>query len=374
MQFAVKKSDLSDPVGWVARSLPTRPPMQVLLAMKIETLDGMVSFSAFDYEQSALCKVAAEPGSKDGVVFVPGRLLSDIVKALPQDVVTVEVEGNRAVLRAGSARFTVPMIPGEDYPELPALPSNIGTVDPVELAKAISQVAIAAGKDSTLPVLTGVRVEIDPEAATLTFVATDRYRLAVRTISFTPVAGPQAMQVLIPAKSLTDFAKAMGNDEPVRLGVENGGGGSAAGFSVSNGQRTATARLLDGEFPKYAALLPSSHNGRAVVSISDLSEAVKRAGLVAHKNAPCRLTFSDGGVQVQGGTGDEAMADERVACDYEGEEMSIAFNIQYLLEGLAAVEGLEVVVSLTSGSRPATLTPVDGDGRFTYLIMPVRQA
>ena len=372
MQIDVKREDLADPVAWVARSLPTRPPMQVLLGIKVKVEAGTATFSAFDYEQSATTRIQVESGSQDGAVLVPGRLLSDIAKALPPDMVKFALEGNRVILTCGPARFTLPTMQVEDYPELPQPPAPLGMVNPVSFAEAVKRVAVAASTDDTLPVLTGIRAEVDPARRKITLVATDRYRLSMCEVEYAPGEDALETHLLIPGKALQEFAQSMGTDVDVVLGAEPGGGSGM--FSMSNGTRTATSRLLEGDFPKYDKLLPKSFDGSAVVSTAMLTEALKRVQLVAQKNTPAKLSFSDGQVLLEAGAGDDAQAREVVEIAYEGEPIVISFNISYLLDGLKAVGAAAAKISLVSSSRPATITPSGEDDNtgMTYLIMPVR--
>ena len=230
--------------------------------------------------------------------------------------------------------------------------------------------AIAAGRDDTLPTLTGIRVEID--GSTITLAATDRYRLAVREFTWTPASPSLEVQALVPARTLADTAKSLSSADLVHLSLAEGGEG-LMGFE-GDGRRTTT-RLLDGEFPKYRSLLPSETLATAVVVTADLIETVKRVALVAERNTPVRLDFGAGEVTLRAGTGDEAQATETLECTFDGDPLDIAFNPQYLLDGLAALDAADTRLSFTQSTRPAVLSGAgDNDVEYRYLLMPVRLA
>ena len=375
MELRVERDALADAVVWTARSLPARPPMQVLLGLLLETTESGLSVSGFDYEVSSQITVdvtTAEPGR----VLVPGRLLSDIVRSLPAQPVDLRLEGTRVVLTCGSARFTLPTLPVEDYPALPSMPTTAGALESDVFGAAVAQVALAAGRDDTLPVLTGVRLEIEGDQ--LTLAATDRYRLAVRTLAWRPEQPDLSATALVPARTLADTAKALTHGPEVTLALSTGGTGEGM-IGFSGGGRRTTSRLLEGEFPKYRSLLPSESSSHAEVETGPFVEAVKRVALVAARNAPVRLSFSADGVVLEAGGQDDAQASERLECGWETSaeaEMSIAFNPQYLLDGLGAVDSDTTTLAFTGPTRPAVLTGKrDPDGAtadYRYLLMPVR--
>ncbi len=375
MELRVERDALADAVVWTARSLPARPPMQVLLGLLLETTEAGLSVSGFDYEVSSQISVNVTT-SEPGRVLVPGRLLADIVRSLPAQPVDLRLEGSRVVLTCGSARFTLPTLPVEDYPALPSMPTTAGALESDVFAAAVAQVALAAGRDDTLPVLTGVRVEIEGDQITL--AATDRYRLAVRTLAWRPEQPGMSATALVPARTLAETAKALTGGPEILLALATGGAGEGM-IGFEGGGRRTTSRLLEGEFPKYRSLLPSESSARAEVATAPLAEAVKRVALVAARNAPVRLSFSADGVVLEAGGQDDAQASERIECGWEGSdlsEMSIAFNPQYLLDGLGAVDSDITTLSFTGPTRPAVLTgkrdPDVAVADYRYLLMPVR--
>jgi DNA polymerase III subunit beta len=371
VKFRVERDVLADAVAWTARTLPSRPTVPVLAGLRLDADADGVTFSAFDYEVSGRVTVAAEVAD-EGTALVSGRLLADICRSLPARPVDLTADGGKVVLTCGSARFTLLTLPVEEYPALPPMPESSGTVDGAVLAEAVSQVAVAAGRDDMLPVLTGVRVEIEGE--TVTLAATDRYRLAVRELSWRPERPDLAAVALVPARTLADTARTMGTGE-VTLALAGGSQDSLVGLAA--GGRRTTTRLLDGEFPKYRTLFPGESATVARVETSALVESVKRVALVAERNTPVRLSFSGDQVVLEAGSGDEAQASESLPATTEGDDVSIGFNPGYLLDGLGAIDAAFAHLSFTQPTRPAVLQGVGGleaepDGSYRYLLMPVR--
>ncbi|PRY58736.1 DNA polymerase-3 subunit beta [Knoellia remsis] len=376
MKFRVEREVLAEAVTWVARGLPARPPVPVLAGILIEASDeGTVTLSAFDYEVSARLTVPAEV-SEAGTVLVLGRLLADISRNLPNKPVDVEASGSKVQVTCGSSRFSLLQMPSEDYPTLPTSPEASGSIDGQLFTQAVSQVSVAADRGDTLPILTGVRVEI--EGDTMTLLATDRYRLAMRELTWNPSDSSASHVVLVPARTLTDTARSLGASGSIEVALGDAAGGDGlVGFEA--GSRRTTTRLLDGEYPKVSSIFPTSSDTEAVVSTAELVEAVKRVALVAERNTPVRLRFTEGQVAIEAGTGEDAQASEAVEATLTGPDIEVAFNPGFLLDGLGAVGTDFSRLSFTQPSRPAVLSgqaEADGeaDTSYRYVIMPVRFA
>ncbi|MFE3602152.1 DNA polymerase III subunit beta [Streptomyces sp. NPDC059142] len=373
MKIRVERDVLAEAVAWVARSLPARPPAPVLAGLLLKAEDGALSFSSFDYEVSARVSVDAEV-EEDGTVLVSGRLLADICRALPNRPVEISTDGVRATVVCGSSRFTLHTLPVEEYPALPQMPTATGTVPGEVFASAASQVAIAAGRDDTLPVLTGVRIEI--EGDTVTLASTDRYRFAVREFLWKPESPDISAVALVPAKTLLDTAKALTNGDTVTLALSGSGAGEGLIGFEGAGRRTTT-RLLEGDLPKYRTLFPTEFNSVAVIETAPFVEAVKRVALVAERNTPVRLSFEQGVLILEAGSSDDAQAVERVEAQLDGDDISIAFNPTFLLDGLSAIDSPVAQLSFTTSTKPALLSgrpavDAEADEAYKYLIMPVR--
>jgi DNA polymerase III subunit beta len=384
LKFRLVRESFAEAVSWVAKNLPTRPAVPVLSGVLLTGSDDGLTISGFDYEVSAEAQVAAEIASP-GSVLVSGRLLSDITRALPDKPVDFHVDGNRVALTCGSARFSLPTMAVEDYPTLPTLPEETGTLPAEVFAEAISQVAIAAGRDDTLPMLTGIRVEISGE--TVVLAATDRFRLAVRELTWSALSSDVEAAVLVPAKTLAEAAKAGTDGSDVRLSLGAGTGVGKDGLlGISGSGKRSTTRLLDAEFPKFRQLLPPEHSSVATINVAELTEAIKLVALVADRGAQVRMEFADGVLRLSAGADDVGRAEEDLSVDYAGEPLTIAFNPTYLTDGLASVHSERVSFGFTTSGKPALLRPaVDGSdlptgsGPFSalptdyvYLLMPVR--
>ncbi|MDO8307585.1 MAG: DNA polymerase III subunit beta [Actinomycetota bacterium] len=372
MKLRVERDVLAESVAWAARTLPSRPSLPVLAGLVLNASETGLTLSSFDYEVSARVDVAADVATP-GTTLVSGRLLADIARSLPPQLVQIESEGTRISITCGRSSFTLPTLPVEDYPQLPVMPTASGTVPGGMFASAVAQVAIAAGRDDTLPTLTGIRMEI--EGSSIILAATDRYRLAVREFIWSPQAPSVSSRALVPARTLADTAKSLADVDVVVIALSDGGAGEGLIGFEGHGRRTTT-RLLDGEFPKYQSLLPTESAAVANVDTSALIEAVKRVALVAERNTPVRLEFEGTELTLRAGTGEDAKAVDVLESALDGDSIDIAFNPSYLLDGLAAVGTAVTRFSFTQQSRPAVLTGVSDDGTvsdaYKYLLMPVR--
>ncbi|WP_173839579.1 DNA polymerase III subunit beta [Mycolicibacterium rutilum] len=384
LKFRLVREDFADAVAWVARNLPTRPTVPVLAGVLLTGSDDGLTISGFDYEVSAEVQVPAEIASP-GSVLVSGRLLSDITKALPAKPIDVTVEGTRVSLTCGSSRFSLPTMAVEDYPTLPTLPEETGVISADVFSEAIGQVAIAAGRDDTLPMLTGIRVEITGEKVVL--AATDRFRLAVRELTWSTASADVEAAVLVPAKTMSEAAKAGADGGDVHLSL---GAGSAVGkeglLGISSGGKRSTTRLLDAEFPKFRQLLPTEHTAMATIGVAELTEAIKRVALVADRGAQVRMEFADDVLRLSAGADDVGRAEEDLQVSFVGDPLTIAFNPNYLTDGLSSLHSERVTFGFTTPSRPAVLRPAgEDDGEvgttgpfpaaqtdYVYLLMPVR--
>jgi DNA polymerase III subunit beta len=382
VKIQVDRDVLADAVAWTARALPARPTVPVLAGMRLQA-GAELTLSSFDYDVSAQATVPVTT-EEEGSALVSGRLLAEISRSLPARPVQITSEGGKAVLSCGSATFTLLTMPEEEYPALPEMPQAAGSVGSDAFASAVSQSATAAGRDDTLPALTGVRIEIEGE--TLTLISTDRYRLAVRELRWTPARPDLSAAVLVPARALAETARSLtsGAEVSIALALPGEGGPDAGGLAAGGdgmigfegGGRRTTTRLLGGEFPRYQALLPNHVSSTAELPTAPLTEAVKRVALVAERNTAVRLAFTTGQLVLEAGTGEEAQAVEVLEASYDGDEpLSIAFNPQYLLDGLSAIDSDTARMSFTEPGKPALITgkpAPDGQPDYRYLLMPIR--
>lgn len=386
VSFRVAREDLVTAVAWVARNLPTKPTQPVLRAMLITADDEGLELAGYDYDVSTRVRLSAEV-SQPGRIAVAGKLLSEITGSLPNKPVDFRIDGSKAFVTCGSSRFELPLIPLDDYPMLPKLPAGTGSINAKLFTEAVSQVASAAGKDDSLPMLTGVSMEIVGNQINL--AATDRFRLALRTFEWEANDPELNVKLLIPARTLLDNARSLdsGLNDSIDIAVGTGDQVGREGlFGIHTDNRETTTRLLDADFPNIAPLLPKEHTAIASVEIAPLVDAIRRVSLVAERNAQIVLHFSEGQVILTAGATEAGHAEETLPCAFTGKELTIAFNPGYLKDGLSVVPTSRAVFGFTEPSRPAIMIPEPEempsanengifqtpDTYFTYLLMPVR--
>jgi DNA polymerase-3 subunit beta len=373
MKFRLQRQEFAEAVAWTARSIPTRLPVPVLAGLLLQAKDGQLQLSGFDYEVSTRCDLDVQL-FEEGSAVVAGRLLAEITKALPAKPVDVELVGDSVELTCGGAQFTLPTLPLEDYPRLPPMPELAGTIKAAEFSTAVSRVTIAAGRDETLPMLTGVQVEMAGDRITMS--ATDRYRLAMTELAWQPERPDVEMSALIPAKALSDTARALGaaggdvqlHLDPVATDQSLVGLGSQS--------RQTTSRIMSGPYPNVRAIFPTSHNSRLTLATKDLTDVVHRIALVTDRGNPLRLQVNEDELVIEAGGLGSARAREATEAKLEGETLKIAINPQFMLDGLGAVGSPNVILSFVSTHKPVMMLPADENGEvipgFRYVVMSVR--
>ena len=372
MKFNVDRDVLADVVAWISRAVPQRPPTPVLAGVRIEAQgDGVVHLASFDYEVSARGEFAAAV-EQPGVVLVSGRLLREIANALPHKPVSFELDGTKVSVTCGASRFTLATMPVDQYPNLPDVPPVTGAIAGSDFATAVTQVTAAASRDETVPILTGVRMDV--EGSKISLLATDRYRLALRELEWKPNTPDVSSVALVRAKTLLETAKALGvGDVAVSLNEESDV--DLVGFSA--GGLATTSLLMDGDYPQVRALLDNTPISTAVVSTSELIEATKRVSLVAERNDAVRLSFAHGEVTLDAGHSEDAQASEALEATLDGDGFTAAFNPQYLLDGLSALSTDYVRFGFIQDMKPVEFAGIDKpggsvDSSFRYLVVPKR--
>jgi DNA polymerase-3 subunit beta len=362
VKIRLERDVLAEAVQWAARSLPTRPSVPILAGLLVRADASGVTFSSFDYETSAQISVKGTV-TDEGEALISGRLLADISRSLPNKPVDITAVDSRLELVCGSARFTLQTLPVADYPSLPAMPAATGTVPSDAFAQAVSQVVVAAGRDELLPVFTGIRVEI--EGDTISLLATDRYRMALKELNWNPGSTQASATALVPAKVLSDTAKSMTAGEQVILSLASEGSGDGIiGFQGDGaaGQRQTTTRLLDGEFPKVRHIMNTTAVLNVRVNTADAIAAAKRVALVAERNTSLRMLIGDGTVTLEAATGDQAQASEAIEATVDqpgGGDLAVTaagFNPTYLLDALGVFDTPYVNFAFTAPSKPCQLT------------------
>ncbi|GHB68075.1 DNA polymerase III subunit beta [Streptomyces viridiviolaceus] len=376
MKLTIDTPALADATQWALRAIPTHPPTPVLAGMRIEAHDGTLTLAGFDYYRSARAHEACD-ASEPGTVLVPGRVLADLVRTFPKTKPTdLSLDGTDLTLSCGTAHITLPTLPLEDYPSLPDLPAASGTITGGALAQAITRVAAAAGTDQTLPQLTGVEVALHPDQVVLS--ATDRYHFHVAHVPWTPSreATPSKKrkdkaltegQVIVPADVLRDAARILADTDQATLTITD------SQFAVSVPGRSATGGIINGDFPRYAALFPTELATVAQTSTEDLTTAIRHLTPLLGKSDPMILDITDGQIHISAGTSDNGRGRDQVdATLTEGSPLTIAFNPGLLLATLQQVDDPVIQMSFTTPTKPAVLHAPDDADTFRGLIMPIR--
>ena len=382
MKIQLDKDVLADAVAWAARSLPLRPSFPILAGLLINAEADLVTLSSFDYETSAQVTINANVDTP-GVVLVSGRLLADITKSLPPKTVTLTSTDSELELVCGSARFALQTLPSHDYPELPTMPKASGWISSEDFLKGVSQVVVAAGRDELLPVFTGVKIEFDGD--NLSLLGTDRYRMALKEMTWNPSSKVSETTALVPGKVLAETAKSMITSERITISLaEVSSGEGLIGFEAESpsGIRQITTRLLDGEFPKLRHLMNVPNDMTVRANTQDLIAAVRRVALVAEKNTSLRMRIDNDSLTLEAARGDQAQASESVTAlvDYGSGEPPLSaagFNPHYLLDALSILDTTYVHIAFTGSGKPCLITALnDLDGEplddYRHVIMLMR--
>ncbi len=361
MKFRCDRDAFSEALQTVQRGVASRPGIPALTGVLLEAAeDGTLTLSTTDLEVAARLRIEVQV-QEPGVALVPARLLGDTVKSLSDAPVEFEADQAQARIRCAAYEGALRLLPAEDFPGLQEPGGVRITADAGAFAEAVGQAARAASRDEARPVLTGVLMEVSREGAVL--VATDSYRLAVRDLVATADGETKA---IVPDRALTEAGRAAATDEKSTIVINV----DESQISFKIGQLTLTSRLIEGEFPNYRQLLPDQHESRLTISRQQLLDAVRRVGLLARDTTPVRMEFNALGVKLSSSSPDLGQAVETVEARYEGEDLTVAFNPQYLADGLTAAVGESVRLDVRDGLKPGV---VRGEGdEFTYLVMPVR--
>lgn len=362
MKFRCERDVLVEALGTATRAVSSRGGALPVLSGVRAVLEGdRLTLTGSDLDLTITVDVTVS-GQADGVAVVPARLAGDIVRALEPGAVHVEAEGEEARISSGRSQFTVRLLPADDFPRVADAPGDEVTLDAAALADALRQVVRAASHDDARPILTGVLMAAEGDG--LRLVATDSYRLAVRDLPGATVLR-EGQAVLVPSRALGELTRVLGGADQVTLRL----GERDATFEV--GSARLTTRLIEGEFPNYRQLIPSAHPNCLTVGREPLLDAIRRVKLLAREATPVRITLRPDGIELTAVTQDVGQASEDVDAKYEGAEMVIAFNPEYLAEGIEAVSGDEVTLETIDALKPAVVRSVESQD-YLYLLMPVR--
>lgn len=371
MKVDVDSSALADAVSWTTRVIDSRPANPLLAGIRLHAQDGQLYLSAFNYEVSARHGIDAgvdEPGD----VLVLGRLLADITKTLPSDRATLTTAGSSLTIRSGKSVFTLQLMPVDDYPELPPVPDHLGQIDAQTFIQAVSQASVAISREESRPVLTGIRMQF--HAGHLVMTSTDRFRLARSHVMWTPVDENVDVDSLVRGSLLRDLARSLDDHQNV---VIDGSSDDSTLMAFENAQRISTTQLIDGEFPAVDRLFADEYPIQAVIDRQVLLAAIKRVALVAERNAPIRLALAGQELTLSAGASDEAQATEILDIDLDGDDITVAFNPSYLIEGLSAITEPFVRMKMTTAVKPVEFNgqqEQDSDESldYRYLLVPMR--
>ncbi|GAA0247395.1 DNA polymerase III subunit beta [Cryptosporangium japonicum] len=368
MRFRVKRELLTEAVTWGTRCAVARPVTPALGGALLSLTGGEFTVASLDGESSARITVAVEAGV-DGAALVSARLLVEITKALPDQAIDVELTAGVLRLRCGAGRFGLPTMPAEEYPRRPELRSSTGTVDPAVFGAAVAQVAVAASREESLPILTCVRVAV--EGSRMTLLASDRYRVSRCELPWQPADPKRTGEYLVAARPLLEAARAFA-PIPAELAIvvdDDAFGGGTIGFTAAG--RQLTARLFEGTFPPMGRLIDAPRPAAVTASAAELTEVVKRVALFADRLTPVVLRLEPGALTVEARGAQDAEASETIEADYTGRPTTLAFNETYLLDGLRAVGGPAVTLSFDDPHKPVSLSPRGASGS-AYVLQPVR--
>lgn len=378
MELILDREVLADAVAWSSRTISSRPAIPVMAGVRIEAKAQGVEFSSYDYNVSTRVTVEAKEVNEAGVLVVDGKLLSETSRVLPSKTaeVSFKTEDNYLHITCGTFHQQLLVMPEEDYPQLPKLPEIVGQVDAELFSHSLSQVSIAASRDETLPLLTGISLEIRPDK--LYMLATDRYRMALKEIPW-QAENPQVNQdLVVKAKNLADAAKNIASSGNIALAVDSGDE-SAALVGLSAGGRVFTSQVNDGTYPDVRRIFPEPINITAVVKVSDFIATAKRVAIVSANlsNQQITLQFTQGNLEFRAGSGGENTASDTIPAVLNGADISVSFNSRMLIEGLSAVDEPYVRLSFKDETKPVIITGQaeetgDDNLEFRYLIMPIR--
>lgn len=371
MKVEIDSAALADAVSWTTRVIDARPANPILAGIQLEAIDGTLQLSAFNYETSARHHIEAGI-DESGTALVLGKLLADITKSLPAEKTYLSTDGSTLTISSGKSTFTMQLMPETEYPDLPVVPAKIGQVDAPTFVQAVSQASVAVSREENRPVLTGVRIQFEGDKVVMT--ATDRFRLSRSSFSWTPQDPAIDTTTLVRGSLLRDVARSLDEHQNVRLDFDTE---NPALLGFENAGRVSTSQIIDGEFPAVDRLFADEYPIQAVIDKQALIGAIKRVALVAERNAPIRMVFEGQELTLSAGAMDEAQATETLDIDMDGDDITVAFNPSYLIEGLSAITEPYVRMKMTTPVKPVEFNgqqEADSDESmdYRYLLVPMR--
>lgn len=386
LDVTLNHEDFTSAATWVGGFIPTKAPVGAVRGMKLHATQDGLHLTAFDYETAATTTVAAQVDG-EGEIVVPGKLCTQIAANCPHAPVRITASDTTCRIHAGAARFETPLIPLEDYPALPETPPQSGEIDATEFSTAIRQVTLAASREDTIPMLTAVKLHID--ANHLTLECTDRFRLATRTISWSPAIPPaEPVSVYLPAKTLATLARSFQDEPNGTVQIQMAGTCEEDGdrVGISLGSRRTTLRILDVNFPQTSQLFPEKHAHAAIVDAEELAAAIRRVATVSTDPKPrIVMHFCDNQVSITASTSEGNSSQEILDCQFGGQdEFRLLIASKYLTDGLTTAASDKVALWFTTPNQPVIITPATGEETLSgdgltrpatdaaYMVMPMR--
>ena len=371
MKVEVNSQALADAVAWTTRVIDARPASPILAGVRLEAIDGTLQLYAFNYAISARHHIEAGI-DEAGSVLVLGKLLADITKSLPAAKTYLSTDGSTMTITSGKSTFTMQLMPDAEYPDLPVIPAKLGQVDAQTFTQAVTQASVAVSREENRPVLTGIRVQFQGDKVIMS--STDRFRLSRSSFTWTPENPDTNATALVRGALLRDVARSLDEHQNIVVDFDTENP-SLLGFE--NAGRVSTSQLIDGEFPAVDRLYADEYPIHAVINKQDLISAIKRVSLVAERNAPIRMAFTSQELTLTAGTADEAQAKEILDIDMDGEDITVAFNPTYLIEGLSAIAEPFVRMKMTTAVKPVEFNgQKESDSAesmdYRYLLVPMR--
>ncbi len=371
MKVEVNSQALADAVAWTTRVIDARPASPILAGVRLEAIDGTLQLSAFNSAISARHHIEAGV-DEAGSVLVLGKLLADITKSLPAAKTYLSTDGSTMTITSGKSTFTMQLMPDAEYPDLPVIPSKLGQVNAQTFTQAVTQASVAVSREENRPVLTGIRVQFQGDKVIMS--STDRFRLSRSSFTWTPENPDTNATALVRGALLRDVARSLDEHQNIVVDFDTENP-SLLGFE--NAGRVSTSQLIDGEFPAVDRLYADEYPIHAVINKQDLISAIKRVSLVAERNAPIRMAFTSQELTLTAGTADEAQAKEILDIDMDGEDITVAFNPTYLIEGLSAIAEPFVRMKMTTAVKPVEFNgQQESDSEesmdYRYLLVPMR--
>ena len=375
MKFQVNRDALSEAVSFAVRMLPQKKTLPILNAILIEADANAIRLSVYDHEVSARVEIVAQVETS-GRALVSGRLMSDITSKLPNAPIEMSLDANKVLVKCGSAKFTLLTMPVEEYPNLPELPEAAGTVTGEDFESAVNQVVVAASKEDSTPQLNGILLETEDK--TITMMATDRYRIAKRDLTWRADASTGSSSSLVMAKTLREVSKSFANQGDITIAINKTEGREMIGFKAGN--RSVTSLLLKGTFPAVRALFPDEIPSFAIVATQELIDSARRVSLVLERDDFIRFVFEDGSLTLEATGNETAQASESINAELSGDQIALELKPQLLIDGLTGIHSEFVKVAFVRSENPNKPGPVllsshgskekTEEDNFRYLLQP----